>query len=341
MSAPTAISLTTDALSALMPMHLRVSPTGHITGVGTTLARLRPDRTLIGCRLLEIFEFRRPIAPSGMAELTAQAGRRLSLQFRDGPHCAFKGLLVPLPDGQGGLLNLSFGIGAVAAVTEYRLTAGDFAATDLTVEMLYLVEAKSAAMEESRRLNARLEGARSAAEEQALTDALTGLGNRRAMEEALTRLTVGPSRFGLLHLDLDHFKAVNDTLGHAAGDVVLGAVAAALQAEVRAHDLAARVGGDEFVLIFPGMTDIARLIGVAQRIIARIEEPVMFRADICRISASVGITVSTAYARPDPEVMLHDADQALYASKRAGRARATVHAAAEGRDQAKIGGTAA
>jgi diguanylate cyclase (GGDEF)-like protein len=320
-----ALSVGHEALSLLMPMHVVVSSTGHIRSCGPTLARLARDGALPGRRLLEVFEFQRPAAPSAMDDLMAVAGRRLSLRFRAPPRTGFKGLAVPLPGGQGALLNLSFGIGAVAAVAEHGLTAGDFAPTDLTVEMLYLVEAKSAAMEESRRLNRKLEGARSAAEEQALTDALTGLRNRRALEDTLSRLIGMGHRFGLMHIDLDRFKAVNDTLGHAAGDLVLGAVAAALAAEVRDEDVAARMGGDEFVLLFPGVTDTARLEAVARRIIARIEEPVPFAGTDCRISASAGITVSTFYDRPEAEQMLHDADLALYASKRAGRGRATVH----------------
>ncbi|MCX7646115.1 MAG: GGDEF domain-containing protein [Rhodobacteraceae bacterium] len=319
------VALCRAALDALMPMHLVVAPTGHIRACGPTLARLRADCPLPGARLLEAFEFLRPAAPLSLSDLLAAAGRRLSLRFRAAPRTAFKGLIVPLAAGQGALMNLSFGIGAVAAVADHRLTAADFAPTDLTVELLYLVEAKSAAMEEWRRLSRKLEGARSAAEEQALTDALTGLRNRRALEEALGRLIASGQRFGLMHLDLDRFKAVNDSLGHAAGDAVLGAVARALRAEVREEDIAARVGGDEFVLLFPGVTDTARLERLARRIIARIEEPVPFGAQLCRVSASVGVTVSSAYRRPEPERMLRDADEALYAAKRAGRGQARVH----------------
>jgi diguanylate cyclase (GGDEF)-like protein len=92
--------------------------------------------------------------------------------------------------------------------------------------------------------------------------------------------------------------------------------------------VAARIGGDEFVLILRGVTDTARLHSIARRIIGRIEEPVPYAGTFCRISASAGITVSTHYAQPDAEKMLHDADTALYTSKRAGRARATLHAVA-------------
>ncbi len=320
-----AASLEPLALAALMPMHVLVGRTGHILTVGPTVARLRCD--LVGQRLLEAFEVRRPGVPADFQALMALAGRRLSLQLRTGPRTAFKGILVPLAEGEGALLNLSFGIGVVEEVARHRLTAGDFAPTDLTVEMLYLVEAKSAAMEESRRLNQKLEGARSAAEEQAVTDALTGLRNRRGMEEALARLIATRARFGLIHMDLDRFKQVNDTMGHAAGDSVLEVVASVLREALRQGDIAARIGGDEFVLILRDITDKARLSAIARRIIRRIEKPVTFAGRDCRISASAGITISTAYRQPEADRMLNDADTALYASKNAGRGRATLFAA--------------
>jgi diguanylate cyclase (GGDEF)-like protein len=320
------VTLRQPALGSLMPMHLVIAPTGHIRACGPTLARLaRGGRSIIGTRLLETFEFHRPASPSGLADVLAATGQRLSLSFRAPPRTAFKGLIVPLAGAGGALMNLSFGIGAVAAVAEHGLTVRDFAPTDPTVEMLYLVEANSAAMEEWRRLSLKLEGARSAAEKRALTDPLTGLRNRRGLEEALDRLVASGQRFGVMRLDLDRFKAVNDTLGHAAGDAVLGAVARAIAAEVREEDIAARVGGDEFVLIFPGLTDTARLERLARRIIARIEEPMAFGAEVCQVSASAGIAVSLSCRRTDSARILEEADQALYAAKRAGRGRAVVH----------------
>jgi diguanylate cyclase (GGDEF)-like protein len=321
---PNPLALSLGAVSALMPMHLVIGPAGHVQSVGPTLARILPD-ALVGRRFLEVFEVRRPFTPDSFQDLLQLAGRHMTMQIRGAQKETFKGILVPLAEGVGAIVNLSFGIGLVEAVAHHRLTAGDFAPTDLTIEMLYLVEAKSAAMEESRRLNQKLEGARSAAEEQALTDVLTGLRNRRAMEDTLARLTMARARFGIIHVDLDKFKEVNDTLGHAAGDAVLLSVSKAFLAELREEDLVARVGGDEFVIVLTGITDTRRLSAVARRIIARIEEPVPFGHHFCRISASAGITVSTRYANPNAERMLQDADTALYVSKRAGRARATVH----------------
>lgn len=103
------------------------------------------------------------------------------------PKTEVKGLLVAGPSEGQSIVNLSFGISVVDAVSDYSLNSADFAATDLTIEMLYLVEAKSAAMEASRKLNLRLQGAMIAAEEQAFTDTLTGLKNRRAMDHVLAR----------------------------------------------------------------------------------------------------------------------------------------------------------
>jgi diguanylate cyclase (GGDEF)-like protein len=230
---------------------------------------------------------------------------------------------VPVPDG-GAILSLSLGIGAVGAVARHGLTARDFAPTDLTVEMLYLVEAKTAAMDESRRLNQRLQHERAAAKEQAVTDPLTGLKNRRGLEEALSRLASAGTPYGLIHIDLDRFKAINDTLGHDAGDAMLCAAARAMQAEVREHDIAARVGGDEFVLVFPGSSDPARLTAAAERMIARIEAPVVLKGESCRISASAGIALSHRTRLADAAAILREADAALYEAKRAGRGHARI-----------------
>lgn len=207
----------TEAMDVLCPMHLILGPTGHVVHTGPTLRKLRPDRPMIGRRFLEIFDLKRPRAVNTIDGLRATAGTKLHLQLRDTPKTEVKGLLVAgLEEGQS-IVNLSFGISVVDAVSDYALSSSDFAATDLTIEMLYLVEAKSAAMEASRKLNLRLQGAMIAAEEQAFTDTLTGLKNRRAMEHVLARHMDWGTRFGLMQIDLDWFKAVNDTLGMQQG----------------------------------------------------------------------------------------------------------------------------
>lgn len=308
-------------LDAFCPMHLRLDATGHIRHVGPTLQKLRPEAPMLGLRFMELFELRRPRSVNSMEDLLRSAHVKLHMRFREMPQTALNGVLAPLPDGQGAIVNLSFGISLVDAVRDYALTGTDFAATDLAIEMLYLVEAKSAAMEASRKLNLRLQGAMIAAEEQAYTDTLTGLKNRRAMDHVMHRLIATQSQFALMNIDLDYFKAVNDTLGHAAGDHVLQKVARIMVDETRAEDTVARIGGDEFVIIFDGVTDREMLSNVAKRIITKLEQPMPFGEQMCNISASCGTVLSESYEAVDAAQMQADADLALYASKNAGRAR--------------------
>ncbi|SDJ85148.1 GGDEF domain-containing protein [Aliiruegeria lutimaris] len=318
------VSLDATSLQRLMPMHLVLSPDGRILRLGRSLRKLRPDGDLEGANFFDVFELRRPRGARSVSELQAVEGGRLSLHLRDQANGCFKGVVVPLSNSGEVLLNLSFGFSLVEAVRSFDLTAADFAGTDLAIEMLHLVEAKSAALQESKKLNQRLQGAMIAAEEQAFTDTLTGLKNRRAMDHVLTRLGTDGIPFGLLHLDLDYFKQVNDTHGHAAGDEVLQAVAKILVHETREKDIAARVGGDEFILIFQKLVDVMILSDIGDRIIRRLEVPIPYGDTRLRISGSIGITTSAHNPKADPENILETADLALYASKRAGRSRATV-----------------
>jgi diguanylate cyclase (GGDEF)-like protein len=316
-------AIAADALDLVMPMHVHVSDTGHIAGCGPTLKKVAGNEVLTGRDFFDLFQVRCPADVTSLSGLVACPGQRLYLSLRGRVGAEFRGIAVP-DAGAGVLLNLSFGIGLVEAVRAHALTDADFAPTDLAVEMLYVVEAKHAVLDEFKRLNRRLEGARSQAEEQALTDTLTGLRNRRALDIALTAACAAPKDFALMHIDLDHFKAVNDTLGHAAGDAVLREVALVLRAETRLGDTVARVGGDEFVILLPQMTDTVVLVQVADRIIARLAQPMQFQDAQCRIGASVGLTISTGYKMRDADRMIADADQALYAAKRAGRAQTRV-----------------
>lgn len=308
-------------LSVLCPMHVILDGAGRIVSAGPTLAKLRPDRPLEGQSFLDLFDVCRPRAIDTMEALLSCAGTKLHLEFRAVPRTGLKGVMVPLPSGDGAIVNLSFGISVLDAVRDYALTSGDFAATDLTIEMLYLVEAKSAAMEASRSLNTRLQGAMIAAEEQAFTDTLTGLKNRRALTHVMDRCLSGRRAFALMQLDLDFFKAVNDTYGHAAGDHVLQQVARILVAETRDADMVARVGGDEFVLVFDRLQDRARLDAIATRLIAGISAPILFQTHVCQVSASIGSAFYSGSMEAGATELIAQADEALYAAKRAGRGR--------------------
>mgnify|MGYP000719415056 CR=1 FL=1 len=178
----------------------------------------------------------------------------------------------------------------------------------------------NAAMESLHNLNRRLDDQKRVAEEQAATDVLTGLWNRRAFDERLARLSAGVRPFALMHLDLDRFKRVNDTLGHAAGDHVLKHVGQIMSEEIRGRDSVARIGGDEFMIILEGVTDGRELSAVARRLIDRISRPMPYKDRDFVVSASLGIVIANLEEALSPESLFGRADLALYAAKSAGRA---------------------
>ena len=320
----TDIASLTEILDRMMPLHARLTPRGVIAHVGPTLLRLREPGTISGHHFYDVFDVKRPRATTDIAALALVSHNYLRLQFRNAPTTNLRGQLIALPEDQGYLLNLSFGIGVVEAVRKYGLTASDFPPTDLTIEMLYLQEAKSAVFEESRRLNRRLDAARAKAETRAMTDPLTGLPNRRAVDAELVRTVQAGRPFALLQMDLDYFKDVNDAKGHAAGDAVLCEVGKRFSAEVRSNDMVARLGGDEFLLLLAGDIEKTDLMGAATRIRKSIEVPIEFEGAELRISVSVGAARSSDFKEPKVETILTAADEMLYVSKRSGRAQTTI-----------------
>jgi diguanylate cyclase (GGDEF)-like protein len=158
---------------------------------------------------------------------------------------------------------------------------------------------------------------------QARRDAMTGLPNRAAalerMQEAIDRSGRSNNPVALLFCDLDGFKVVNDTYGHAVGDAVLKEIATRLSGQCRGAEMVARLGGDEFVVIAEGINDVTDAATFGQRLIQAVEQPIHMDDSRFHLSCSVGITVSNPDATPTS--LLGQADFAVYEAKRAGKAR--------------------
>ncbi|WP_306215939.1 sensor domain-containing diguanylate cyclase [Actinoplanes sp. RD1] len=150
-------------------------------------------------------------------------------------------------------------------------------------------------------------------------DALTGLPNRRRLQDALGS-SLRDSPVAVLFVDLDGFKPVNDRYGHEAGDDLLRQVASRLSSCVREQDVLARVGGDEFVVLMPGITTPADAHSMNARVRAALEHPFRVLGNEVRIGASVGVHL--AAATDDPDQALRAADHAMYSVKRGTAARA-------------------
>ncbi|SIS42082.1 putative bifunctional diguanylate cyclase/phosphodiesterase [Neptunomonas antarctica] len=153
-------------------------------------------------------------------------------------------------------------------------------------------------------------------------DALTRLPNRLLfddrLEHALLKAKRNKSKLAVFFIDLDRFKHINDSLGHAAGDLLLKIIATRLKACIRQVDTASRQGGDEFILLLEDVGDIRMISAMAEKLLASISEPVMLQNQQFYTSGSIGISVSPQDG-DDADILLRNADAAMYEAKKSGR----------------------
>ena len=183
--------------------------------------------------------------------------------------------------------------------------------------------------------NLELEAAKENIEHLALHDYLTGLPNRRYLDKMLDERSAECREKGLalaiLHIDLDRFKQINDTLGHRAGDAMLQHAAKVLKESVRATDFVARIGGDEFVILCTTDAVSKKIASLAERVIRELRKPIRYEGHDCRFGASIGIAIDSG-AKLDAKQILLDADIALYRAKGSGRNRFEFFSASARRD---------
>jgi diguanylate cyclase (GGDEF)-like protein/PAS domain S-box-containing protein len=201
-----------------------------------------------------------------------------------------------------------------------RVIGAEWDVTDDVVLRQELALAKELAEERNR----ELEEVHARIRHNALHDYLTGLPNRRYLEEFLERETVIGIKdrrpLSVLHIDLDRFKQINDTLGHEAGDVILNEAAKVLRGLMRGNDFVARIGGDEFAFVSREMTTPRRIAALADRIIRELSKPIPYHSHFIRTGASIGIARADS-AGMDGKQLLLNADIALYRAKSRGRNR--------------------
>jgi len=190
--------------------------------------------------------------------------------------------------------------------------------TDRSVQLAQLLAREAAISLENARLYDELH-------EQAVRDSLTGLANRRLFLDRLAHVLDrlrgrSAARVAVVFLDLDHFKLLNDRLGHPAGDEVLQVIGERLRVAILPGDTAARLGGDEFAILLEEVADASEALAVAERLAAGIGVPIQLSEGAPRIGASIGVVVSET-STDTADDLLRNADIAMYAAKAAGRAR--------------------
>jgi diguanylate cyclase (GGDEF)-like protein/PAS domain S-box-containing protein len=233
-------------------------------------------------------------------------GEGFSGQFRivrpDGEVCHIRAHSIVYTDADGNARILG---------TNTDIT-GEMAARDDLTRARDLAEARALALED----------ARTRIEHNALHDMLTGLPNRRYLDRVLRerwqQARLDGSRIAVLHIDLDRFKQINDTMGHVAGDAMLVHAAQLLKRNLAAGEFVARVGGDEFTIVCRIGDSTARVEELAAEIVTAMRQPVPYNGYFCRFGASIGIAVQRA-TDDRPESLLVDSDIALYRAKARGK----------------------
>ena len=215
------------------------------------------------------------------------------------------------------------GLTAVLIVATSMLLLGALLASMLEARLQVIARRLAGSLKEA---NTQLESANEELTRRAFSDALTGLPNRRLFEERLTHAVQrlrrpgvpAEGRLAVFFIDLDGFKPVNDSFGHAAGDEVLKATASRLAGLVRSGDTVARIGGDEFLVLLDELADRAACERFAGRILEAIAEPFVVAGQAVKIACSIG--VATMERSAEDVRLITNADAAMYAAKRVGGA---------------------
>ncbi len=322
-------TMTEESWKLAFPFALQVDRTMQVVSCGELLLRVCPEvaggATLGDCFVLPPNERLR----SGFDALAASAGSLQILQRRsDRATPPLRGQWMRLDDDH--LLFLGWPwVTSFGQLSDMGVRLSEIPAHNPLAEMLMLLQTNRGAMQDAhelaealRRQQAALEQANSELSHRAFHDALTGLPNRLMLRDRLSQALLRAQRkqtsLAVMFIDLDRFKAVNDTLGHRIGDRLLCAVAERVAAQLRKSDTVAREGGDEFLVLLEEVGDAANAGKVADKLLQALSSPYLIEGHSLHCGGSIGIAMYPGDGE-DAEQLIKHADAAMFESKGQGR----------------------
>ncbi|MEL6840024.1 MAG: EAL domain-containing protein [Pseudomonadota bacterium] len=317
------MAISSDNVGRLMPFHILVDADGVIRSAGPALLKMVGGEGLVDQSLFDAVRIVKPRRFDGHTILPDMLGKRLTVQFNAlGDAVSSRAFGTAFHVQMDGVPHVFFAltpsVNARSFIETHGLKISDFGPTDGSADLVPLLAMQEDMLADSQKKSERLMAARDAAERLANHDPLTQLPNRRALMEGLqAALEQGP--VAAIHLDLDKFKEINDTFGHAAGDAALKHAAGALKGAVGEDALCARLGGDEFVGVLAGAMSHEALNAIVDDLFTRLSEACMHDGVSLRIGASIGLAAATPADAIGADTILHHADLALLEAKRAGR----------------------